>query len=91
MRHTPCGCAPYGEGAFHIRRARPLGVPTAKRQTVQTNRFVRGRKFLHRWGHVPTLQKSSLFASAPQFAHSFENRSTISVPSPTLLFIEISA
>ena len=22
-----CGCAPYGEGAFHIRRARPLGVP----------------------------------------------------------------
>ena len=33
--------APYGEGAFHIRRARPLGVPTAKRQTVQTNEFVR--------------------------------------------------
>ena len=33
--------APYGEGAFHIRRARPLGVPTAKRQTVQTNGFVR--------------------------------------------------
>ena len=29
MRHTPCGCAPYGEGAFHIRRARPLGVPSA--------------------------------------------------------------
>ena len=59
MRHTPCGCAPYGEGAFHIRRARPLGVPSAKRQTVQTNRFVRGRKFLHRWGHVPTLQRLS--------------------------------
>ena len=64
MRHTPCGCAPYGvllpisrariseskvldliahygEGAFHIRRARPLGVPTAKRQMVQTNEFMR--------------------------------------------------
>ena len=41
MRHTPCGCAPYGEDAFHIRRARPLGVPTAKRQTVQGNGAVR--------------------------------------------------
>ena len=48
MRHTPCGCAPYGEGAFHIRRARPLGVPSAKRQTVQGNRFVHSRQFLHR-------------------------------------------
>ena len=33
--------APYGEGAFHIRRARRLGVPSAKRQTVQTNKLVR--------------------------------------------------
>ena len=65
MRHTPCGCAPYGEGAFHIRRARPLGVPSAKRQTVQTNRFVRSRKFLHRWGHVPTLQRSVLICNTP--------------------------
>ena len=48
MRHTPCGCAPYGEGAFHIRRARPLGVPSAKRQTVQMNEFVRIWWFLHR-------------------------------------------
>ena len=55
MRHTPCGCAPYGEGAFHIRRARPLGVPSAKRQTVQTNEFVRIWQFLHRRGHVPAL------------------------------------
>ena len=48
MRHTPCGCAPYGEGAFHIRRARRPGVPSAKRQTVQTNEFVRIWQFLHR-------------------------------------------
>ena len=51
MRRAPCGycgCAPYGEGAFHIRRARPLGVPSAKRQTVQTNGFVRIWQFLHR-------------------------------------------
>ena len=85
MRHTPCGCAPYGGvhsrvvghdhwacrprsgrryrgtglyafgssctgapnrralrwAAFHDRRARPLGAPSAKRQTVQTNEFVR--------------------------------------------------
>ena len=52
MRHTPCGCAPYGEGAFHIRRARPLGVPSAKRQTVQTNEFVRIWQFLHRRAEV---------------------------------------
>ena len=44
MRHTPCGCAPYGESAFHIRRARPLGVPSAKRQTVVPARDCHGRK-----------------------------------------------
>ena len=43
MRRAPCGycgCAPYGEGALEGRRARPLGVPPAKRQTVQINKFV---------------------------------------------------
>ena len=32
-----------GEGAFHRRRARRLGVPSAKRQTVQANWFVCSR------------------------------------------------
>ena len=34
------------------RRARRLGVPSAKRQTVQTNEFVRIWLFLHRRAEV---------------------------------------
>ncbi|MGN1307245.1 MAG: hypothetical protein ACI4V3_06210 [Faecousia sp.] len=35
-----------------VRRARPLGVPTAKRQTAQTNKLLRTWWFLHAAGHV---------------------------------------
>ena len=33
-----------------------MSPPTAKRQTEQTDKFVRSRQFLHRRGHVPALQ-----------------------------------
>ena len=35
--------APYGEGTFHCRRMRRRGVPSAKRKTVRTNKYVRTR------------------------------------------------
>ena len=37
------GARPTARVRSAARRARPLGVPSAKRQTVQTNRFVRIR------------------------------------------------
>ena len=54
------GCAIH----THDKRNSPLwggdmSPKTAKRQTEGMNKLVRSRQFLHRWGHVPTLQRVS--------------------------------